>query len=756
MSRTRLDAPQRAREAGAIEARCWRLAGRVQGVGFRPFVFRLARSLGVRGEVRNLGGEVEVVGEGEPAALDRLGAALTAAAPPLARPRVVACTRRAPEGHAEFRIAESASSGAPRVHLPPDLACCDDCLRELADPGDRRHRYPFINCTQCGPRYTLIERLPYDRANTTMRGFALCADCRAEYAAPHDRRFHAEPLACPSCGPRLAFRAAAGAAAQADASALAACLEALRAGRIVAVKGVGGYHLLTDARSDAAVARLRARKRRPHKPLAVMLPEHALRQLALDDAAAAALCDRARPIVLAPPTAAAGLAAGVAPGLREVGVMLAYSPLHHLLVEGFGGPLVATSANLAGEPVLTDASEVEARLGTVADAFLHHDRPIARPADDPVCRVIDGRARPIRLGRGTAPVELRLPFRLARPALATGAHLKNTVALGWDDRAVVSPHIGDLGTPRAAAVFEQVAGDLQRLYGVTAEQVFCDAHPGYASTRWARASGLPATAVYHHHAHAAALAAEHPACDGWLVFTWDGVGFGPDGTLWGGEGLFGRPGAWTRVATLRPFRLPGGERAAHEPWRSAAALCWELGLPWRVAASDLAWRAWRQGVNAPQTSAAGRLFDAAAALVGLVETATFEGHGPMWLEALAADAPPQALDLPLSRAAGGTWQLDWAPLVTHLLGDGLAPAQRAALFHGSLARGLLAQARAVRRERAVRRVGLTGGVFQNRLLAEAATALLRADGFEVHLPAELPCNDAGIAFGQLVEAGARQ
>ncbi|HHQ42581.1 MAG TPA: carbamoyltransferase HypF, partial [Chromatiales bacterium] len=432
----------------------------MQGVGFRPFVHRLAARHGLAGWVQNRLGRVVVHAEGPPAALARFGEALVREAPPLARPRIAESAEVPPQGMAGFRILASASDGEARVHLPPDRSVCEACLRELEDPRDRRHRYPFVNCTQCGPRYTIIERLPYDRARTSMARFALCADCAREYADPGDRRFHAEPLACPRCGPRLRWRGPGGAAE--GEGALAAALACLRAGGIVAVRGVGGYHLLCDARSDAAVARLRARKRRPAKPLAVLFPDlAAVRRVArLDAAAAGALADPARPIVLVPLRPEAGLAAGIAPGLGEVGALLPYSPLHHLLARGFGAPLVATSGNVSGDPVVTDPEEAEALLGGVADGFLHHDRPIVRPADDPVLRPVAGAVRPLRLGRGTAPLELELPRALPEPVLATGGHMKATIALAWERRAVVSPHVGDLEAPRARALFERLAADL--------------------------------------------------------------------------------------------------------------------------------------------------------------------------------------------------------------------------------------------------------------------------------------------------------
>ncbi|HEY9199315.1 MAG TPA: carbamoyltransferase HypF, partial [Gammaproteobacteria bacterium] len=563
-------------------ARCWIVTGQVQGVGFRPFVYRLAHTLGVDGWVRNRLGEVEILAEGSTEDLDRFGSALIDAAPPLARPRIESVRALAPCGAAGFEIRASAATEAPRIHVPPDYFVCPDCLREVDDPHDRRYGYPFTNCTQCGPRYTLIERLPYDRPNTSMAGFPLCPACQREYTDPLDRRFHAEPIACPVCGPRLDFvpGGATVTATAAGSDALAATVAALRAGRIVAIKGVGGYHLACDARNAQAVTALRMRKPRPAKPLAVMFPDLAATERHVDLRAQERelLCSPMRPIVLAHKRADApsasrheedpdGLAQEIAPGLNEIGVLLPYAPLHHLLCRAFAAPLVMTSGNISGEPVLTDNTEAQTRLAAIADDFLHHDRPIVRPADDPVYRTLAGKPRPLRLGRGCAPLEMTLPRALRAPVLAVGGHLKLSVCLAWDDRAVVSPHIGDMGTPRSLAVFEQVVADLQHLYGVQVARIVCDSHPGYTTTRWAQShskshtQALPVTRVWHHHAHASALAGEYAAEDDWLMFTWDGTGYGEDGTLWGGETLFGRPGGWQRVARLRPFRLPGGDKA---------------------------------------------------------------------------------------------------------------------------------------------------------------------------------------------------
>ncbi|MCX7184698.1 MAG: carbamoyltransferase HypF [Nitrosospira sp.] len=740
------------------EARRWLVTGRVQGVGFRPFVFRLAQRFGLPGRVQNLAGQVLIEAEGETAVLDAFGAALLSDAPPLAQAEMIRAERIAYRRLEHFEIMPSATAAA-QIHMPPDYFMCADCRREMQTMHARRYRYPFINCTQCGPRYTLITQLPYDRANTTMAGFALCPACRSEYENPLDRRFHAEPVACPACGPQLCFVTPHGQTA--GTAALDGCIAALQQGEIVAVKGIGGYHLLCDAGNAAAIARLRANKQRPHKPLALMFPWHGAdgleqvqQQLETDAGACALLCDPARPIVLLRRRSDSTLPQSIAPGLNEIGAMLPYSPLHHLLLDGLGRPVVATSGNVSGEPVLTENAEAEQRLGNVTQIFLQHNRPIARPADDSVMRIVAGKARLLRAGRGIAPIELDVPGGFARPLLAVGGHMKNTVALGWGQRAVLAPHIGDLDAPRSLAVFEQVIADLQRLYQVQAQAIVCDAHGGYASSRWAARQGLPLLRVWHHHAHASALALEHGPHKTWLMFTWDGVGLGEDGTLWGGEALHGRPGAWQRVARMRPFRLPGGERAGREPWRSGMALCWESGLDERPSATDttLLKKAWQQGLNSPVTTAVGRLFDGAASLLDLIDNASYEGQAGMYLES-AATGEAEAVDLPLEQDASGLFTADWRPLVPALLRADVPVAQRALQFHLSLAHAIVAQARRMQALTPFDLVGLSGGVFQNKLLAELAVAQLAAAGFTAHLPQSVPCNDGGIALGQLVEAG---
>ena len=739
------------------------LTGHVQGVGFRPFVYRLANEYRLTGYVQNRLGEVDIVACGNPESLRKFHRDLIDQAPPLARPNIVSSESVEQVSFDDFKIVASAADADARIFVPADNFMCDDCKQELNDPGDRRYHYPFINCTQCGPRYTLIEAMPYDRENTSMASFELCADCRSEYEDPNDRRFHAEPMACPACGPGLEFEKG-GHDEYSDADTeIEAALHELREGNIVAVKGIGGYHLLCDARNWAAVASLRRRKLRPDKPLAVMYPLRgsdgldAVRlSVKVGVAEAELLLSPSRPIVLLQKHTYTRLAKNVAPGLREIGILLPYSPLHELLMQGFGGPLVATSGNISGEPVLTEDAAASSRLGKIADAFLHHDRPIVRPADDPVYRSIAGKVRPLRMGRGSAPCEIELPWRLATPVLAVGGHMKGSLALGWENRVVVSPHIGEMDNPRSLEVLEQVAEDLQSLYGVRAERVVCDAHTGYTTHRWARQHELPFASVFHHQAHASAVAAEHGGPGQWLMFTWDGVGLGEDGTLWGGEALLGTPGAWRRVASLRPFRLPGGDLAGRAPWRSAAALYWQLGLDWNDCpdVDGLAKAAWSNGMNSPTSSAAGRLFDAAAAIICELPDVSFEAQGPMRLESFC-DKPQEAIPLPLVADKEGILRTDWAPLLPVLADRELSRSYRAEVFHSSLATAILDQARAAREMYGEMRVGLTGGVFQNHVLTSQAVDLLTGSGFEVFVPEQLPCNDAALSFGQVAETAAR-
>jgi hydrogenase maturation protein HypF len=739
------------------------IGGRVQGVGYRPYIYRLAQQFQVTGWVRNNAGTVEIHAEASAERLDAFARAIFSRPPPSARAHLLACTAVSAEMRTVFSILSSVVDGVRQVSIPPDLATCSDCVAELHDPAARRYRYPFINCTQCGPRYTIIRDLPYDRMNTTLVDFELCSACGNEYADPVDRRFHAQPLACSECGPALYWFTAEGGRAK-QALALAAAVDALRSGQIVAVRGVGGYHLLCDAGSETTVLRLRERKGRPAKHLAVMVPWAgadglaAARQVAdFGRREAAALLGASRPIVVVARNPRGSLCPSIAPHLRDIGVMLPYSPLHLLLLDDFGAPLVATSGNVRGEPVLTDSDEAQAQLGFIADGFLHHNRPIARPAEDPVVRLLGHTVRPIRTGRGTAPIEIDLAVPMDIPTLAVGAYQKSTIALAYGCRAIVSPYLGDQSSPRGRALFRQTIEEFQKLYGIRARRVMHDAHPQFPSTHWALDTNLPTRAIWHHHAHASAVAGEYRRSSPLLCFTWDGQGLGPDQTLWGGEALLGSPGHWRQVASFRPFKLPGGERAARETWRTALSLCWQTGVNWSAGEGrdeSLLRQAFDRGVNSPSTTSVGRLFDAAAALSGVCMESTYEGEAPTRLEALCesvADSNP--ITMPLLKDGRGIWRSDWEPLLSLMRDVTQTQAHRATLWHSSLAHALLAQALAVHEETQVTCVALAGGVFQNRVLTQQAVRLLETQGFEVLVAKVLPLNDACVSFGQLIEGG---
>ena len=752
-------------------ARLITLSGQVQGVGFRPFIYRLAIEHRLTGWVKNCVGTVEIHVQGRSQNINHFVNDIFDKKPPLAKPHLDSDKQAEIAAFETFKILDSEPQGEANISVPNDLYLCDDCLVELNNPDDRRYRYPFINCTQCGPRYTLIRRLPYDRPNTTMAEFTLCPSCLAEYEDPNNRRFHAEPVACPECGPSLVFHSNSSKLNKTicnNESALKNTIVAFQQGEVVAVKGIGGYHLMCDASNNNAVARLRKNKPRPDKPLAVMFPSplespfkivESSVSLTPDDKSF--LLQPARPILLVEKKQGSILSEEIAPKLNEVGIMLPYSPLHHLLLNDFGGPLVATSANISGEPVLIENHQVEKRLAHVADACLHHNRPIQRPADDPVYRTIANKPRPIRTGRGSAPIELKLPFELAQPVLAVGAHMKNTVTLAWKNRAVISPHIGEMDTARSFEVFENTINDLQDLYNIKAEQLICDAHPGYTSTRWANKQNVPVSSVYHHHAHASASYYEcesaMKADEAILAFAWDGVGYGEDGTLWGGETFLGKPGDWLRVASMKPFNLPGADKAGREPWRSAAALCWEIGLPFEeIPVKDsLLKQAWLRKINSPQSTSVGRLFDAVAALIGVRIQASFEGQAAMELESQCSSLMNNVdayVDIDLEES-GNLLKINWKSLIVEITDSTLSVSHRAAVLHSSLAHNILKQAKIFRRKHDVNTISLCGGVFQNRVLSEKAMALLSAEGFKVCLPELIPVNDAGISFGQVIEYG---
>jgi hydrogenase maturation protein HypF len=667
---------------------------------------------------------VVVEAEGEPERLDAFALALREEAPPLARVQSVVAERIAARGDVAFRIAASEATGRS-APIPPDVATCDDCLRELFDPADRRYRYPFVNCTQCGPRFTIVRTVPYDRPNTTMAGFPLCPDCRREYADPGDRRFHAEPIACPVCGPRLSLP-------------LDEAVGLLREGAILAVKGLGGYHLACDAADEDAVARLRARKHREEKPFALMTssPER-LAELGADEAEL--LRSRERPIVLVRRLDDAPVAPSVAPGNPWLGVMLPYTPLHHLLVGDFGGTLVMTSGNRSDEPIAYEDGEARERLSAIAEAFLAHDRPIHRRCEDSVVRA----GFPVRRSRGFAPSALRLPVAARRTIVAAGAELKSTFCVVRGAEAFVSPHLGDLDTDLAYGAF---LADLELFLGMLdarPEVIAYDLHPEYLATKWALEQDAELVGVQHHHAHAAACLAEHGEGGPALALVFDGTGYGTDGTLWGGELLRCDLASFERVAHLAPVPLPGGEAAIREPWRVAALYLDRLGLPVPYGR----WPAVRESlkVNAPLSSGMGRLFDAVAALLGGRERVTYEGQAAIELEQLAGTTPAEPY----------AWRLGpGEPLVARChedLAAGRDRAEIAAAFHEAVA---AAAAEACAEAGEPRTVVLSGGTFQNLRLLGSTRARLEAQGFRVLTHRRVPPNDGGISFGQAAVAAA--
>ncbi len=627
--------------------------GAVQGVGFRPFVYREARALGLAGYVVNTPAGVLIEVEGSPVAIESLIARIEGAPPPNARVAALASEALAPLGESEFEIRRSVVAGASDATILPDLAPCAECLAEIFDPADRRFRYPFANCTNCGPRYSIIADLPYDRARTSMRAFPMCSSCAAEYRDPADRRFHAEPNACPACGPRLALWSREGEPLAENDAALAEAVEALRAGEIVAVKGVGGFHLMVDARNEAAVRRLRTHKRREEKPFAVMFPSPraVAEACAVSPGEAALLAGPQRPIVLLR-RRGDDLAASVAPRNPFIGAMLASTPLHCLLLRELDRPIVATSGNLSDEPIVIDERQAPARLAGVADRFLVHDRAILRPLDDSIARVVAGRPQILRRARGYAP--LPVVARQTPPGiLALGGHLKATIALSVGSGIALSQHLGDLETAEAREAYGRAAQDVARLYRTTPRLVAHDLHPDYHSSRLAQTMGLPTIAVPHHLAHVMACLAEHDLAPPALGVAFDGAGYGTDRTVWGGEFLLVADAGWRRVAHLRPFRLPGGEAAIREPRRSAFGLLYEAfgrdaltmtELP-PIAAFSSAERKTLaamidRGVNAPVTTSAGRLFDVVAALTGLRQKASYEGQAAAELEWAIEDVAP--------------------------------------------------------------------------------------------------------------------
>jgi hydrogenase maturation protein HypF len=770
-----------------------RVEGTVQGVGFRPFVYSLASRLGLGGVVGNDVDGVFAEVEGPPGAVRKFLLALQSEAPPLARIERVSTRQIPPNGSDSFTIAESEAGGPRRTLVPADSATCADCLAELADPADRRFGYPFINCTNCGPRFTIVTGVPYDRPLTTMAGFAMCARCAAEYHDPADRRFHAQPTCCPACGPALWLADAAGAPLPGDPLAGAAGL--ICDGGVLALKGLGGWHLAADASCQQAAAALRSRKHREDKPFAVMAPDLAAARLLceLDETEAGLLASWRRPIVLARRLPGAPVADAVAPGNRQLGIMLPYTPLHHLLLAAVGRPMVLTSGNTSDEPIAYRDSDALTRLGGIADAFCGHDRPIHIRTDDSVVRAVRGREMLLRRSRGYAPEPLAVRSAFPRPVLACGAELKSTFCLAKENHAFVSQHIGDLENVETLRSFTEGIEHFRRLFDIDPQVIAHDLHPEYLSTKYALElsddAGLDLVGVQHHHAHIASCLADNGEEGPVIGVAFDGTGFGTDGTLWGGEFLVADLAGFVRGGHLAPVPMPGGATAIRQPWRMAAAYTDAAGVD--AAASGLAVAArneerWadvvtlaRRGLHAPVTSSAGRLFDAAAALLGVRDAVSYEGQAAIELEQLAGPVAAVAATGAAGTGRAGTagtgsgrtgaggyragmepgepFGVRGADLIAAMaadLGNGVAREVIAARFHDAVVALITDGCLLLRERHGLGTVALSGGVFQNLLLLHGAAARLQAHGFRVLVHSRVPCNDGGISLGQAVVAAA--
>lgn len=743
------------------------VSGVVQGVGFRPYVFALAERFALAGSVRNDESGVVIEVEGLRPDVEAFLAALPVEAPALAAIDGLTSTSLTPTGAAGFSIGGSTARGGRTALISPDVATCDACMKEVRDANDRRYGYVFTNCTNCGPRYTIVRDVPYDRAATTMAGFPMCADCEREYDDVHDRRFHAQPVCCPRCGPTLALLDRQGRSIDGDPVEAAAAL--LQAGSIVAVKGLGGYHLAVDAYNESAVADLRARKHREDRPFAVMLADiEAVRRVArIDDAEIALLTSAARPIVLVQRRTDAAVAPSVAPGQPTLGVLLPYTALHHLLLAAVGGPLVMTSGNISDEPIAYDDDDAARRLALIADAFLVSDRPIQTRVDDSVLRVVAGRVLPLRRSRGFVPLPLAQQDLFPRPVLACGPELKNTLCLGRGRQAFLSHHIGDLENYETFASYVAAIDHLQRLLDIIPLVAAHDLHPEYLSTKHALTlPGVTLVGVQHHHAHIASCLADNGHAGPVIGVAFDGLGMGADGTLWGGEWLIADLVGFTRAAHLAPVRMPGGAAAVREPWRMAAAhldAAYAGGVPAGLSVMRRQGRRWQDvlagshaGLNAPATTSAGRLFDAVAAIVNLRDAVSHEGQAAIDLEHCADPAETGSYHVPVP--AGAPLVVDTGELIRAVAGDviaGVSAATVSARFHNTMADVVLTVCRSLRSDHGLATVALSGGVFQNVRLLQRCLDLLAGAGFEVLTHRQVPPNDGGISLGQAVVAAAR-
>ncbi len=741
--------------------------GAVQGVGFRPFVYRLANALGLAGWVSNSPQGVFIEAEGPTRLLENFLLRLENEKPPHSFIQSLESSFLDPKGYTAFQILESEAVGEKTALVMPDIATCPECLDEIFNPSNRRTLYPFTNCTHCGPRYSIIESLPYDRANTTMRSFEMCPACDAEYNNPADRRYHAQPNACPECGPHVELWSPKGEVLASGGEAILETVKKIREGKIVAVKGVGGFHLMVDATNNDAVLRLRERKHRQEKPLAVMMPNLEMVQSTCEvsELEARLLRSPEAPIVLL--RKRSQIAPSVAPGNPSLGVLLPYTGLHHILLKELDRPVVATSGNLSEEPIVTDEIGALARLNGIADLFLVHNRPIARHVDDSIVRIMAGRELVLRRARGFAPLPVSVKME-APSILSVGAHLKNTVAQSVGSQVFMSQHIGDLETAETLKAFKEVISSFQTLYGSSPEAIACDLHPRYLSAQFAQGCGLPLICVQHHYAHILACMAENELTGRALGIAWDGTGFGEDGTVWGGEFLLAGDEKFARAGHFRQFLLPGSEKAVQEPRRAALGVLYEIFGNSLFEMKDLlsleAFSVQELGIlrpmmekniSSPKTSSAGRLFDAVASILGIRQAHRFEGQGAMELEfAMEGHATDEKYPMAWRENrtdSGSQWIFDWEPMVRGILSDlgkNLAVGVISCKFHNTLAETIV-RAAAIFGEN---KIVLSGGCFQNKYLLERAVDRLKEEGFAPYWHQRIPPNDGGIALGQAVAA----
>jgi len=740
------------------------VTGTVQGVGFRPFVYRLANQLKLKGYVLNNLSGVTIEVEGDEPLLKEFLLRLEKEKPPISRIYSLEYKFLDEIGYNSFEIRKSKRDSEFKVLIMPDIATCDDCLKELFNPDDRRYRYPFINCTNCGPRYTIIEKLPYDRKNTTMKIFKMCSQCEKEYNDPTNRRFHAQPNACPLCGPQIFLTNTSGETIANGEEALRETVKALKRGKIIAVKGLGGFHLLCDATNSESVKELRRRKNREEKPLAVMVPnlDWARKVAVVSPLEERALNSIEKPIVILRKTSRCNhiLSKELSPENETVGLFLPYTPLHHLILREFSKPVVATSANITDDPIAKDNDEALKRLSGIADLFLMHDRPIKRRCDDSVVAVISSRQVPIRRSRGFAPLPITVPFEFEKPVLALGPYMKNTIAIGIEDKIFLSQHIGDIDTPLAMEFYKETVKDLLSLLQVEPEIVVCDKHPNYYTTKFGKEHFSDRLIqVQHHHSHIVSCMAENeiPLNEDVIGFSFDGTGYGEDGTIWGGEVLIANCREFKRVYNLKTFPLPGGDKAVKEPFRVALSLSTlaNLELPEsflkRQDRKKLAFieQMIEKNVNCPLTSSMGRLFDGISSILGIKDVVSYHAQAAVMLEQTALRCETQKA----YKFHIGNGIIDWTELISSIVNDvkdGKPKEIIARKFHNAVSNMVLEVSLKLREETGINKVVLSGGVFQNRLLTESCLKMLNEENFNVYIHQLVPTNDGGISSGQAV------